>query len=993
MLEMRLVLSLGLAGLLVFTATPLAIRLAARLDFYDCPVGYKGHGSPTPYLGGVPIVLAFVLGLVLWTGDWNRALPVIIGVIVLAALGILDDRRTVSPAVRVAVEIALAVGLWMAGDGWKLGSAPALDLVVTVIWVVAVVNALNLFDNLDGAASSMAVVISAGVAIMGAIAGDVWVACAAATLCGACLGFLPRNLSAPARIFLGDGGSMPIGFGLAALVMIGTRTTAPAWQALAVGLLLVGIPGLDTCLVIVSRRRRGVSILTAGRDHLTHRTLRRFRTARGVAVVLGSVQAVLAAVGLFAARRGSVLLVIVVLAYILAAIATIVVLDSDAKRAKTESVTAVSEGSVWGSFGRYFDQFVIGLLGLGVGLSPLVEGLYDQKLWIPAGLGLLIIGVTVAIARAPQLTRAGVGALAGISALGLFALLSMTWAGSMSEALINANRYLLYAAFLAACLLCMRSERCALIALAAFLAGAFVIGALDIGRMLAGDISGLFVGGRLHGPLGYINGQGCFFLLAAWVAVAAAESRRSLALAAGALTLSFWLICLTLMTQSRGALLAAIISVGVVLVFTPGRLRRVVTLGLLACGVAVVQPHLSGLAQLAGSDGFSNAVQSCARLMIVIGIAIGLSWCGVLILERSVVARSRTATRVARMAVIGLCAVAVVIFAGFSLNHSARIATAAKNQFSAFIHLNQPAAPATSNHLLSAGGNRYDYWRVAAHAFMAHPVAGVGGGNYSQSYFRLRTTTEDVQQPHSLGFQVLSELGLVGIALLCLIIACIGVGLYRHRQRRGSVSGGPHWERFLLVSATGVLVAWAVHASVDWMHLLPGLCGAALIAVAVLLRPTANSTIVRTSSLLKRTVVPIVCICVALIAASSLTWEFLSDQFRTQAQSALKDNPRAALDLANRSLRLNDSVAQTYYIKAAALARFDMGDAAARTMQEATVKDSGNFLSFALLGDIYVRQGRMLAAKRAYQTALRLNPLDQTLKQLANNPALARRAL
>ncbi len=96
------------------------------------------------------------------------------------------------------------------------------------------------------------------------VRGDAWLAVGAASLGGACLGFLPRNLSFPARIFLGDGGSMPMGFAVAVLVMVAASTSAVAWRSLLVALLLVGIPALDTSLVIVSRRRRGVSILKGG---------------------------------------------------------------------------------------------------------------------------------------------------------------------------------------------------------------------------------------------------------------------------------------------------------------------------------------------------------------------------------------------------------------------------------------------------------------------------------------------------------------------------------------------------------------------------------------------------------------------------------------------------------------------------------------------------------------------------------------------------------
>ena len=143
----------------------------------------------------------------------------------------------------------------VAGLGWKLGGGPVIDAVVTAVWVVAVVNAFNLFDNMDGAASTMALVAAGGACVLAVVTGDTWVAVAGAALCGACLGFLPHNLASPARIFLGDGGSMPLGFIVAALVASAAHSAEPSSLALLVGFLLVGIPVLDTCLVIFSRTR------------------------------------------------------------------------------------------------------------------------------------------------------------------------------------------------------------------------------------------------------------------------------------------------------------------------------------------------------------------------------------------------------------------------------------------------------------------------------------------------------------------------------------------------------------------------------------------------------------------------------------------------------------------------------------------------------------------------------------------------------------------
>jgi UDP-GlcNAc:undecaprenyl-phosphate GlcNAc-1-phosphate transferase len=328
-LEARLLAGLGLSVLLVYILTPVAIRVAGRLDFYDKPAGYKKHGAPTPYLGGAAVVAGFAAVVLLLTGDWARTAPLVGGVAVLWLVGTIDDRRTLKPGLRAAIEVALAGGLWALGLGWELGLGAAVDFAVTAFWLVAVINAFNFFDNMDGATSSMAAVVAAGIAVLGVTSGDAWLAVVAVALSGACLGFLPHNLlAAPARIFLGDGGSMPVGFAVASLVMIGTTGAAAGWQALALGVLLVGVPALDTTLVIVSRLRQGIPILTGGRDHVTHRTRQLVRTARAVALTLGGAQAAISAGALVAIAAGPGTVAGVVALYVAAAGAALVFFDT-----------------------------------------------------------------------------------------------------------------------------------------------------------------------------------------------------------------------------------------------------------------------------------------------------------------------------------------------------------------------------------------------------------------------------------------------------------------------------------------------------------------------------------------------------------------------------------------------------------------------------------------------------------------------------------------
>jgi UDP-GlcNAc:undecaprenyl-phosphate GlcNAc-1-phosphate transferase len=159
-------------------------------------------------------------------------------------------------------------------------------------------------DNMDGATSSVAGVSAAGIAALGAVYGDMALALVGASLGGACLGFLRYNLAKPARIFLGDGGSMPIGFMIAGAVMASPGAQHFGWSAILALAPMAGLPILDTTLVVISRRRGGRPVLSGGRDHLTHRLRAMLGSVRAVVVALALVQAVLCTVAIGVSQLG-----------------------------------------------------------------------------------------------------------------------------------------------------------------------------------------------------------------------------------------------------------------------------------------------------------------------------------------------------------------------------------------------------------------------------------------------------------------------------------------------------------------------------------------------------------------------------------------------------------------------------------------------------------------------------------------------------------------
>lgn len=334
-----------LAAALALAATPVAISVARRTGFLDRPREYRQHDAPTPFLGGAAVLLPFLVAATVLGG--NGGLAVLLGLVVaMWLLGTVDDRIAVAPAWRLLAEVAAAAILYEARLGWEIGRGDGLQVVLTVVWVVGCVNAFNLMDNLDGACATVACASCIGIGTLAAVHSQTTIAGMAFALAGACAGFLSYNLSRPSRIFLGDGGSMPIGLLVAGLTMATARHLYFADSSVLACALLVGLPILDTTLVSVSRLRRGVTVLTGGRDHLTHRLLGRLGSPQAVAACLAVVQLALCAAAVAGDQAGSVALYLIAGVAVAAGVAAIAVLDSAAWRPAGIAVGAHASSAV-----------------------------------------------------------------------------------------------------------------------------------------------------------------------------------------------------------------------------------------------------------------------------------------------------------------------------------------------------------------------------------------------------------------------------------------------------------------------------------------------------------------------------------------------------------------------------------------------------------------------------------------------------------------------
>ena len=300
---------LALAGLAVafavtVYATPPLARLALRRGWTDRPDGgRKAHRAPTPSIGGVAIFAGAAVGMALVAWATPRlGLPgttlgpvVFMGAIVMALTGAIDDARGLGFKTKLAIEAVVAVALVASGYAFDLTGltlfegrealAEGIAVPLTLLWAMGVMNAVNLIDGVDGLAGGVAAIAFASLALAFGIVGNLALAVVAAVFVGALGGFLVHNFN-PASIFMGDSGSLFLGYALAVYTLAAPASADPAFALLIPGIAL-GLPILDTALSMIRRGAGRQSICAPDRDHIHHRMVDRMPTRRAVLVLYG----------------------------------------------------------------------------------------------------------------------------------------------------------------------------------------------------------------------------------------------------------------------------------------------------------------------------------------------------------------------------------------------------------------------------------------------------------------------------------------------------------------------------------------------------------------------------------------------------------------------------------------------------------------------------------------------------------------------------------
>jgi UDP-GlcNAc:undecaprenyl-phosphate GlcNAc-1-phosphate transferase len=268
--------------------TPIARKLAWRSGTTDAPSSRKVHTEPMPLLGGAAIFASVMLALLIF-GERHyvsELAGILIGATLMSFLGLWDDRRPIRPVWKLVGQVAVAGVLIASGVHVQLTGIPALDYALTFAWVLAITNAINFMDNMDGLAAGVSAVAAATFLLLAVDNGQQLVAPLSAAVLGACVGFLVYNFN-PAVIFMGDHGSLFLGFLLAALGIKLRFPGRPIDTTWMIPLMVLAVPIFDLTLVLLSRLRRGVNPFTAGgTDHFSHRLVAGGATTREAALTV-----------------------------------------------------------------------------------------------------------------------------------------------------------------------------------------------------------------------------------------------------------------------------------------------------------------------------------------------------------------------------------------------------------------------------------------------------------------------------------------------------------------------------------------------------------------------------------------------------------------------------------------------------------------------------------------------------------------------------------
>ena len=626
------------------------------------------------------------------------------------------------------------------------------------------------------------------------------------------------------------------------------------------------------------------------------------------------------------------------------------------------------------------------------------EGGVHQVDWYPATIFMIALLAVVVLAGGRALSALPRSARAAIALFGLFvawSYASILWADDRGVAWDAANMTLLYFATFSLFAVWPWSPRAAMVVLGAFGVALAVIGwVVLVDASNARDPTAWFIKQRFAEPVGYPNGNAALFLGAAFPLVLLAARRempwwvRGVALGAGGV-----LVDLSLLSQSRGSLLAGVIVLVACLAVVPGRVRTLLALATVGAVTALSVPELLDVYEVAGAGGdLSAALASASDAFLVSFVALFGFGAAAGLVETYAGLSQRSVRHVSR-AVTVVAVVAGVAGGAFVLSQIGSPVSYAEERWDAFKN-SEPLTPRTKGARLTAsldGRSRDEFWSVALGELAERPLGGMGAGNFALAYVRERKGFEEPTDPHSLPVRILSQTGAVGAALFLGFLVAAGAALWRLRRSPDAL------RRAVAAAALIAFAYWFVHSAADWLFAIPAVAGAAFawlgmaVALACVAHPASRVALAAEAqedddepaaapargSVPPKLLAGLLCACVlAMLAAVVPPW--LAANAVDEAAATWRADAPGAHSLLDRARALNGLSDRADLIAGVIASRLGERARARRAFARAVQRSPQNWYGHQQLGLEQALAGDRRSALSQLRRARALNPREET---------------
>ena len=342
-LWIKVLLAMSAAFVIALACTPIVKSFAQKVGAMDIPKDARRvHDHPIPRMGGLAIFLGFIISVVLFADITTQMQGILIGSVLIVATGAVDDVVNLNAWIKLLIQIAAAVIAVMHGVVIEVLTNPnlfsesmhlgALSVPITIIWIVGITNSVNLIDGLDGLACGVSTISSVTMLLVALLVAEPNVALVLAALAGACIGFIPYNFN-PAKIFMGDTGSLLLGYILATMSVVGLFKFY-AVVTFAVPLLALAVPLVDTVTSFCRRVLHGQSPMHADRGHFHHRLIDMGFSQKQAVAILYAISAILGLTAVVITTSSELKFILLMIAFCIAVTIGIFLMRTIGKKSK-----------------------------------------------------------------------------------------------------------------------------------------------------------------------------------------------------------------------------------------------------------------------------------------------------------------------------------------------------------------------------------------------------------------------------------------------------------------------------------------------------------------------------------------------------------------------------------------------------------------------------------------------------------------------------------